>query len=359
MLRFKPIGFGLKCQYMESQKLPGKVAFSAQRALTSSRSETVRGFVGDCRDGLRIGEITTLGHAAPEISVSALHLGEIGLVAMASHGVDLHDVSTPVGARALLVLPIVGACSSPCWQGQEVRASDRMALWRNANKGVAIRSVQEATFASLSPTRLRDVWETMIGFEMLERIGPFDLHPVSLLSVDDAAARFHNSFMAIYALIDSFDGDEYLLLNQNVDDALYRIIACALTPEVFRQQEVESPGITALSGVSRTQIDAVCDLVWQNIATPVSLTEMERVAGAGKKALLVAFNERFGMSPVEWQLRERLSAAYRLVEANRKIPLAGIAASTGFGTEANLSRFFRRRYGMEPAEVRGPFRETG
>ena len=68
-----------------------------------------------------------------------------------------------------------------------------------------------------------------------------------------------------------------------------------------------------------------------------------------------AFRHRFaveiGMSPLQFQLSERLRTAKNLV-ANSNMPMQEIARQTGFSSAAYFTRFFKNATGMPPQEYR-------
>ena len=63
------------------------------------------------------------------------------------------------------------------------------------------------------------------------------------------------------------------------------------------------------------------------------------------------FREYNGMSPLEYQLALRIRRAINLL-GNSELPVAQIAAETGFESHAYFSRFFRKETGMSPIEYR-------
>jgi AraC-like DNA-binding protein len=64
-----------------------------------------------------------------------------------------------------------------------------------------------------------------------------------------------------------------------------------------------------------------------------------------------AFHRTYGQSLVEYARDARLEKARRLLGA-RDMPIAMIAAETGFTDQSHLARCFRKRYGVSPAEYR-------
>lgn len=63
------------------------------------------------------------------------------------------------------------------------------------------------------------------------------------------------------------------------------------------------------------------------------------------------FREYNGMSPLEYQIALRIRRAMNLLGSS-ELPVAQIAAETGFESHAYFSRFFRKETGMSPIEYR-------
>ena len=68
-----------------------------------------------------------------------------------------------------------------------------------------------------------------------------------------------------------------------------------------------------------------------------------------------AFRHRFaaetGMSPLQFQLAERLRTAKNLI-ANSDMPIMEVARRTGFSSAAYFTRFFKESMKMPPIEYR-------
>ena len=79
--------------------------------------------------------------------------------------------------------------------------------------------------------------------------------------------------------------------------------------------------------------------------------ELAKEIGLGYSAFRKRFREYTGMAPLEYQIALRIRRASRLLTST-SIPIAEIAADTGFNTPNYFSRFFRKATGLSPAEFR-------
>lgn len=101
------------------------------------------------------------------------------------------------------------------------------------------------------------------------------------------------------------------------------------------------------------RLQLIVDAVVADLSTPLSLPDMEVISGLSKRSIQYMFKERYGCSPITWQLRERLSGAYaalRSAEDGRSI--TQIAYDFGFSSSSTFSLYFKRQFGFAPSRVR-------
>ena len=101
------------------------------------------------------------------------------------------------------------------------------------------------------------------------------------------------------------------------------------------------PGV-ADGAVARRVREVLAD----RLADPVTLADLEAVAGVGRFRLLRAFRAAYGLPPHAWQMQARLARAHALIGAGRAIAVT--AADTGFSDQAHLTRLFKRNFGYTP-----------
>lgn len=78
----------------------------------------------------------------------------------------------------------------------------------------------------------------------------------------------------------------------------------------------------------------------------LTMADLAAAADCSRYAAYRAFCSVYGMTPSDYQRQLRLRAARRLLAAG--LPLAAVAAETGFADQPHLTRWFRRCYGVTP-----------
>jgi AraC family transcriptional regulator len=96
---------------------------------------------------------------------------------------------------------------------------------------------------------------------------------------------------------------------------------------------------------------ALIDYVEARLSAKISVEELAAVAGLTPHALLPAFRARFGRSPLQYVIDQRLARARRLL-AETPRPIAEIAYEVGLSSQSHLTNLFRSRFGVTPAAFR-------
>ena len=99
------------------------------------------------------------------------------------------------------------------------------------------------------------------------------------------------------------------------------------------------------------QLRRVNDLIAARLAGGPSLTALADAAGYSKAHFVRLFRRTLGTSPHRYVLQRRLEQAHRLITTTA-LPLAQVAAETGFASQSHLHAAFVRRYGSTPGEAR-------
>jgi transcriptional regulator GlxA family with amidase domain len=95
----------------------------------------------------------------------------------------------------------------------------------------------------------------------------------------------------------------------------------------------------------------VLEFIETRLAENPSVDEMAAEAGLGASAFLRAFRGSMGQPPGQYLLQRRLDRARELLQST-SLPIARIAAGTGFCNQAHLTRAFHDRFGTTPARAR-------
>jgi AraC-like DNA-binding protein len=94
----------------------------------------------------------------------------------------------------------------------------------------------------------------------------------------------------------------------------------------------------------------VRDYLDAHYAAPVTGDELAAATGRSRYAAYRAFRAAWGLAPSEYQRLLRLRTARQCLAAG--LPPAEAATVAGFADQAHLTRWFRRCYGITPAEFR-------
>lgn len=80
------------------------------------------------------------------------------------------------------------------------------------------------------------------------------------------------------------------------------------------------------------------------------LTELAAQAGLSTYQLLRQFQQAYGLPPHAWLMQQRLACAQRHLQAG--LPLAEVAAASGFADQSHLTRLYTRQHGHPPGAWR-------
>jgi AraC-like DNA-binding protein len=87
--------------------------------------------------------------------------------------------------------------------------------------------------------------------------------------------------------------------------------------------------------------------------SPISLKEVAARCGVTREHFSRACTVRYGESPARLLQRLRLAHAQAMVQAS-ELPVAAIAAASGFASESSFRRAFRRGLGHAPRQLKSP-----
>jgi AraC-like DNA-binding protein len=92
----------------------------------------------------------------------------------------------------------------------------------------------------------------------------------------------------------------------------------------------------------------VTDYMGAQVGGRVTLSELANMTGLSQSHFSRAFKESTGVPPYRWHLNARIKRAQELLLAGR-LPIAQVAAATGFADQAHFTRVFVKVTGATPA----------
>lgn len=105
-----------------------------------------------------------------------------------------------------------------------------------------------------------------------------------------------------------------------------------------------------------TIIDHACLKIATDYAKPLTNEELAGFCNMSISGFAHQFKKKTGVSPREYVLRQRLSAACFLLQ-NTANSIGNIAKETGFEDTMYFSKFFHHRIGMTPTEYRNNYNQ--
>ena len=112
---------------------------------------------------------------------------------------------------------------------------------------------------------------------------------------------------------------------------------------------------TGLKRPDRLSLLRARDFISQYYSENITLDELATVTGLNRFHLVRAFAAEFGMPPHAYLNQVRLAKAKKLIAQG--IPLATVAAESGFADQSHFTRHFKKTYSVTPAEYAGKERK--
>ncbi|WP_165771974.1 helix-turn-helix domain-containing protein [Niveispirillum lacus] len=110
-------------------------------------------------------------------------------------------------------------------------------------------------------------------------------------------------------------------------------------------------GAAGAAGLSPVQLRRVLLFVEHNLDDDLSLATLAAVIGLSPSHFARRFKAALGEAPHRYVLARRVNGAKRLL-LETEMPLAEIAAATGFSSQGHLTGIFGRAVGMTPGAYR-------
>lgn len=96
------------------------------------------------------------------------------------------------------------------------------------------------------------------------------------------------------------------------------------------------------------RLQALCDALVEDPASPLSLDAWAAQVGASARTLARLFQDELQMTFGDWRQRMRLARALDLI--GRGLPLGGVAERLGYASPAAFTAMFKRAFGMPPSQ---------
>lgn len=126
-------------------------------------------------------------------------------------------------------------------------------------------------------------------------------------------------------------------------------IGVALATRLIREHAIVRPA-RVTRALSRRQTAEVCDHIDANLAERLTLAHLARLVGVSPSHFKTLFKAAIGVPAHRYVMRRRVARAIELIRAGG-LPLAKVAAATGFAHQSHLARAMRAVVGQTPGEL--------
>jgi AraC family transcriptional regulator len=135
-------------------------------------------------------------------------------------------------------------------------------------------------------------------------------------------------------------------------DSLRTMLAAHLLRRYLAAPRSIEAGKTRREKMDARRLRHVLDLVESRLGEPLQLREMAGAACLSPFHFSRIFRLTMGISPYQYVLDRRIEGAKRMLHAGH-FDLVEIALRTGFGSQSNFNRAFKKSTGTTPGAFRG------
>lgn len=175
------------------------------------------------------------------------------------------------------------------------------------------------------------------------------------INLDDPAAlklqapgvSFDQAIRSLCRLVDQFQGRQPLLDLSGIDESFYRILGMMFSPELLGSGTAPGTSSTPSHSLRR-----VCDFIIANLHRPLTLTDLEEVAGLSARALQLQFLKQFGCSPMAWLRDQRLEVANQKLMTDPCISVTQVAIDFCFLSPSRFAAAYKAKFGRLPSDSR-------
>lgn len=151
---------------------------------------------------------------------------------------------------------------------------------------------------------------------------------------------------SICANVDALNCDPRRLAAAGVDDSVLRVVALMLQPEAFLE---DGQNRSLARGVD---LDPLLERMMACLTGRITMSDLEAWSDRSARSIQLAFQKRFGMSPLQWVRDRRLDLVRdRLLTAAPDATVKDIALACGISRMATLIPDYTRRFGELPSET--------
>jgi AraC-like DNA-binding protein len=258
-------------------------------------------------------------------------------------------VSRSDNTHTTLLIPLQGHCSVQVEGGRVLpwgAAQGCLFLPAGCGPTLGYGDERHLLMLHIETAMLQAAARSMLG--EYEDAAPLETGHAQVLPLHVAGAPLATAARHLGALIDLHGLDAHVLHQLGLQDFIYR----HLVP-LFQRGNATPPPHDLPRTHKRRAIDRVCGAALADLSRPITLTEMATQAHMSVRALQYAFQERFGMSPLDWLRQQRLALAHQRLLRGDFTSLALLAQECGLGTASRFAAQYRQQFGQLPSVTAG------
>lgn len=142
---------------------------------------------------------------------------------------------------------------------------------------------------------------------------------------------------------------------QPMDRLLADGLRTTLAAHLIGNYMIDSPQTIRAPSLEGRRLRRVLDFIDARLGEDISLSELAREACLSQFHFSRLFHQAMGLPPRRFVIDRRIRLAQQML-AKEQLSIAEIALDTGFGSQANFTRTFRKVTGMTPGQFRGRHR---
>lgn len=258
-------------------------------------------------------------------------------------GIACAPMETDVTAQdSVVCIPFSGVGNRSVVNGKAFDfAPGEQALYCPEGRRVGKGGERSVLFAHINKDRLRRTLAAMSHSESC-----INLNDPTTLKLQTPGVSFDQAIRSLCRLVDQFQGQQPLLDLSGIDESFYRVVSMMFLPQLSGQRI--QPEIVSAPNHS---LNRVCDFIMANLYRPLTLTDLEEVAGLSARALQLQFLKRFGCSPMNWLRDRRLEAAHQILMRNPSVYVTQVAFECCFTSPSRFAAAYKSKFGQLPSNT--------
>lgn len=173
-----------------------------------------------------------------------------------------------------------------------------------------------------------------VADEVAGRAQPMPWFPADTVRDPDVARRVQRAHRVLAA-----DGDRLAS-----EHALFDAVSMLLVRHAGQRPPV------ARLRLDTTRVDTMKARLLDDLAAPLSLTELAQTVGLSTFHAARLFTRETGLAPHAWRNQMRLNHALRALRKGKSV--TEVAAASGFTDQSHFTRHFKRAFGVPPGRWR-------